>query len=119
MHQWKVDVIHEVQDVEECFEEGPIIEVGVIEESENYPEARVTNGEIKRWIYAGKGNKIVDVFLNLDMDKKRLEILPNRKFSLKNSLRIRRKTFDVDVKSVLPFFSVNCPHCSLTFFMIN
>ncbi|XP_028399229.1 tripartite motif-containing protein 45-like isoform X3 [Dendronephthya gigantea] len=119
VHHWKVEVGHEVQDVAECFQEGPTIEVGVIEKDEDYSETRVTNGTIKKWIYSGPGKSIANVFLNLDMGRKCLEVLPRGRFSLSKAFSHRRKTFNVNANSVLPFFSVNCPHCSLTFFMKN
>ena len=108
-----MEVGHEIKDANECSEEGATFEVGVIEKNDEYSEASIKNGTTKKWVYSAPSRRFANVFLNLNMEKKSLEILPGGKFSF------RRKTFHVEADSVLPFFSVNCPHCSLTFCKIN
>ena len=68
----------------------------------------------KNWVYSGQAKKITNVVLNLDMGKQSLEILPCRKGLVATSMfSFLRKVFHVDADVVFPFFSVNCPHCSL------
>ena len=62
----------------------------------------------KKWVYSGPAKKITNVFLNLDMGRKSLAVSPGRSKSI-----FRRKVFQMDTDVVFPFFSVNCPHCSL------
>ncbi|CAB4036397.1 Hypothetical predicted protein [Paramuricea clavata] len=109
-HHWKVEVSHAVQDAEECLQdpEDPTFEVGVIEAGGDYSEASIVDEITKKWVYSGPAKNITTVFLNLDMGRKSLAISPGRsKFSF------RRKVFHVNADVVFPFFSVNCPHCSL------
>ena len=68
----------------------------------------------KKWVYSGSAKKITNVFLNLDMGQKSLKILPGGKILVATSkFSLRRKAFHVNTDMVFPFFSVNCPHCSL------
>ncbi len=106
-----MEISHEIQDAEECLEKDATFEVGVIEAGGDYSEVSVVNEVTKKWVYSGPAKKISSVFLNLDMEKKSLEVLPERS--------IRRKVFHLEADSVFPFFSVNCPHCSLTFCEMN
>jgi hypothetical protein len=74
----------------------------------------------KKWVYSGAAKKITNVFFNLDMGQKALEILPGGKFLVATSkFSLRRKVFHIKADVVFPFFSVNCPHCSLTFCNMN
>jgi hypothetical protein len=79
----------------------------------------------KKWVYSGPAKKITNVFLNLDMGQKSLEIFPGGKFLVATSkFSLRRKVkadvvFHMKADVVFPFFSVNCPHCSLTFCKMN
>ena len=115
-----MEVGHEIKDANECSEEGATFEVGVIEENDEYCEASIKNGTTKKWVYSAPSRTVPNVFLNLDMEKKSLEILPGGKiFVATSKFSFFRKTFYVKADSVLPFFSVNCPHCSLTFCKIN
>ena len=68
----------------------------------------------KKWVYCGPAKKITNVFLNLDMGKKSLAVLPGRKgLAATSKFSFLRKAFHVNADVVFPFFSVNCPHCSL------
>ena len=100
-----MEVRHEIQDAKECSQERATFEVGVIEENNEYSEENIKNNTIKKWVYSGSAGKVANIFVILDMDKKSLDI---------SSRRFRWKTFRVTADSVFPFFSVNCPHCSLT-----
>jgi hypothetical protein len=116
-------VIHAIQDLRECLQDGPTFEVGVIEESHEhsaYSETSIMEGHTKKWVYSGQPKRIATVFLNLDMEKKSLEILPGGKILLATpGFSLRRKVFHFKADSIFPFFSVNCPHCSLTFCIMN
>ena len=111
-----MEVSHEMQDDQECSEEGATFEVGVIEEIDKYSKENIKKGTTKKWVYSGAARKVSNVFLNLDMGKKSLQILPGGKIL---PASFRRKTFHVKADTVFPFFSVNCPHCSLTFCKMN
>lgn len=100
-------------DAEECNEEGVAFEVGIIGAKDKYSEDDVKNDATEKWVYSGMAKKDTHVFLNLDMGKKSLEILPGHSAPTKFS--IRRKTFEVKADSVFPFFSVNSPNYTLTF----
>ena len=68
----------------------------------------------KKWVYSKPVKKITNVLLNLDMEKKSLAVLPGRKGLVATSMfSFRRKALHVNADVVFPFFSVNCPHCSL------
>ena len=68
----------------------------------------------KNWLYSGQAEKITNVLLNLDMGKKSLEILPARTgLAATSKFSFRRKVLHVNADVVFPFFSVNCPPCSL------
>ena len=112
-HHWKVEVSHALEGAEECFHdaEGPTFGVGVIEAGDDYSEASIVYEVTKNWVYSGQAKKITNVVLNLDMEKQSLEILPGRK-GLVATLK-SKKVFHVNADVVFPFFSVNCPHCSL------
>ena len=115
-----MEISHEIQDAEECLEKGATFEVGVIEASGDYSEVSVVNEVTKKWVYSGQAKKISSVFLNLDMAKRSLEVLPGGRILVATSkFSIRRKVFHLRADSVFPFFSVNCPHCSLTFCEMN
>ena len=73
----------------------------------------------KKWVYSGPAKKITNVFLNLDMGQKSLEIFPGGKFWVATSMFSRPNVFHMKADVVFPFFSVNCPHCSLTFCKMN
>ncbi len=108
-----MEISHEIQDAEECFEKGATFEVGVIEAGGDFSEISVVNEVTKKWVYSRAIKRFSGASLYLDMARKSLEVLPGGKFS------IRRKVFGVEADSVFPFFSVNCPHCSLTFCTMN
>ena len=112
-HHWKVEVSHALEGAEECFHdaEAPTFGVGVIEAGDDYSEASIVYEVTKNWVYSGQAKKITNVVLNLDMEKQSLEILPGRK-GLVATLK-SKKVFHVNADVVFPFFSVNCPHCSL------
>ena len=74
-----MEVSHVIQDNQECCEEGATFEVGVIEEKDEYSETNVKKGTTKKWVYSGPARRVANVFLNLDMGKKSLEILPGGK----------------------------------------
>ena len=114
VHQWKVEVSHEIQDTKECSEEDAIFEVGIIEKTDEYSKENIEKGTTKKWVYSGPARKISNVFLNLDMEKKSLEILPGgRILRATSKFSVRRKAFHVKADSVFPFFAVNCPHCMI------
>ena len=73
----------------------------------------------KKWVYSGAAKKITNVFLNLDMGQKSLKIFPGGKFLVATSMFSRPNVFHMNADVVFPFFSVNCPHCSLTFCKMN
>ena len=100
-----MEVCHEIQDAKECSEERAIFEVGVIEANDEYSKENVKNDTIKKWVYRGQTKKDINVSLILDMEKRTLQT---------SQKRIRWKTLNVKADSVFPFFSVNCPHCSIT-----
>ena len=112
-----MEVSHEIQDAQECSEEGATFEVGVMEVHDEYSETNIKSDITKKWVYSGSTRRVANVSLSLDMTKKSLEILPggrNRLGTSKLSFRWKSKTHEVNADSVFPFFSVNCPHCSLT-----
>ena len=116
VHRWKVEVRHAIQDAKECLQNGPAFEVGVIEASHDYSEASIFEGHTKKWVYSEQPRRIATVFLKLDMERKSLEVLPGGKILVATpKFSVRRKVFNIGADSVFPFFSVNCPHCSLTF----
>ena len=118
IHNWKVEINHEVQSSDEC--QGATFEVGIIDDSNDYSEESVKSGKTKKWVYSEHPNKIRNVFIELDMDKKHLTTRASGKIIKATSkFSIRRKTFEVTSNKVFPFFSVNCLHCSLTFCRIN
>ena len=105
---------HETQDANECSEEGATFEVGVIEVNDEYCEASIKNGTTKKWVYSGSSGTVASVSLYLHMEKKSLKIFPGRKGLVgKSKFSFCQKTLHVKADSVFPFFSVNCPHCSL------
>ena len=68
----------------------------------------------KTWVFSGPAKKITNVLLNLDMEEKSLSALAARKGLVATSkFSFRRKALHVNADVVFPFFSVNCPHCSL------
>ena len=85
-----MEVSHVIQDNQECCEEGATFEVGIIEENDEYSETNVKKGTTKKWVYSGPARRVANVFLNLDMGKKSLEILPGGKILFAS---FRRKTF--------------------------
>ena len=100
-----MEVTHEIQDAKECSEEGATFEVGVIEANDEYSEEDIKNDTTKKWVDCGLAKKDTNVSLILDMEKKSLYT---------SQRRFRWKTLQVEADSVFPFFSVNCPHCSIT-----
>lgn len=115
IHHWKVKVSHAVQNTEDCSLEEPIFEVGVIEASDDYSEANIRHGKTVKWVYSGKAKHIAHILLNLDIHKKSLQVSPGGNIlGARSKFSFRQKTFDVNAHTVFPFFSVNCPHCSLT-----
>ena len=111
-----MEVCHEINDAKQCPKEGARFEIGVIETSDEYSEENVKNDIIKKWVSSGSARKVVNVTLNLDMEKNVLKIShdPPKNLFARSKLKFCRKT-----DSVFPFFSVNCPHCSLTICKIN
>jgi hypothetical protein len=68
----------------------------------------------KKWVYSKPAKKITNVLLNLDMEKKSLAVLAEKKGLVATpKFNFRRKALHVNADVVFPFFSVNCPHCSL------
>ena len=118
IHNWKVEINHEVQSSDEC--QGATFEVGIIDDSNDYSEESVKSGKTNKWVYSEYSNKIRNVFVELDMEKRHLTTRASGKIIIATSkFGIRGKRFEVTSNKVFPFFSVNCPHCSLTFCRIN
>ena len=106
----------EIQDAQQCSTQCATFEVGVIEVKDEYYELSIVSGITKKWVYSGSAKKVANVFLILDMAKKSLEILPEKRnvhATSKLSFRRQTKTYEVKADSVFPFFSMNCPHSSL------
>ena len=119
IHNWKIDVQHDVQSSDECRDGGACtFEVGVIEDSEDYSEESVKNGKTKKWVYSECSNKIRYVYLKLE--KRNLTTRGSGKIVMATrNFSIRGKTLKVTSEKAFAFFSVNCPHCTLTFYKIN
>ena len=95
-----MEVSHEMQDDQECSEEGATFEVGVFEEIDKYSKENIKKGTTKKWVYSGPARKVSNVFLNLDMEKnlrkfclagefwlpRRSSVLAERRFTFGDSI---------------------------------
>ena len=115
MHHWTVEISHAVQDSAECLLDSPTFEVGVIDASVSNSTKSMEEKWTKKWVYEGPAKKITTVVLNVDMEGKSLIVIPSgRTWGATFRPSLRQKTFCNIANAVLPFFSVNCPHCRLT-----